>query len=106
MPIGSTVAIQYEDGGPWMHRVIEEANKIDHNGRSYTNRVMNTGRLIMQITRHICSTPITTQQYLWEQTKRTGQLEDIFMKTIPVNHSGMLKSYRTDSWTYMGGKNR
>ena len=31
-PIWSTVALQCEDGGPWMHSVVQEANHNDHNG--------------------------------------------------------------------------
>ena len=34
-PIWSTVAMQCEDGGPWAHGVIKEANNSDHKGRSY-----------------------------------------------------------------------
>ena len=30
-PIGSTVAVQHEDGGSWMHRVVREMNSTDHN---------------------------------------------------------------------------
>ena len=33
--IGSTVAVQCKDGGPWMHKVIEEVNGSDHRGQSY-----------------------------------------------------------------------
>ena len=60
-PIGSTIAIQHEDGGPWMYEIIEKANNSGHSGRSYKIRVIKTGRLIMQNTRHICSTPVTTE---------------------------------------------
>ena len=56
------------------HSVIEEANNSDHNGRSYIVRVIKMGRLIMWNTRHICSIPITTEQYHWEQIKR--ELDD------------------------------
>ena len=69
-PIGSTVAIQYEDGKPWMHRVIKEPNSSDHRRRSYIIRVTKIGRLITQNIRHICSTPVTTEKYLWGQIKK------------------------------------
>ena len=65
-PIGSTVAVQCEDGGPWLHCVIKEANNSGHSGRSFIIRVAKMGRLIMWNTRHICSTSITTEQYLQE----------------------------------------
>ena len=84
-PIGSTVSIQYENGGPWMHRIIKQLDNNDHNGRFYIVRVTKTGRLIMHNTMPICNTPISTEQYVWEQTKKeTGQLEDIFTETRPV----------------------
>ena len=69
-PLVSTVAVQHEDGGPWMHAVIEEANKSDHCGRSYIIRVMKTGRLVMWNTTHICNTPITMEQCHQEQIKK------------------------------------
>ena len=46
-PIGSKVAVQCEDGGPWMYGVTEEANNSNHSGRSYIIRVMKMLRLIM-----------------------------------------------------------
>ena len=41
-PIGFTVIIKCEDGEPWKHGVIKEANKSDHTGRSYIVRVTKT----------------------------------------------------------------
>ena len=69
-PKGSTVALQHEDGGPWMHRVIDEVNNSDHKGRSYIIRVVTMSRPITWNRRHICSSPVTTEKYLWEQIKR------------------------------------
>ena len=34
LSMGSTLAIQCENGGPWTHRVIEKVNISDHNGKS------------------------------------------------------------------------
>ena len=62
-PIRSTVAVQHEDEGPWMHRVFEEANNTDHNGWSYIITVIKTGRHIVHSTGLICRTPITREQY-------------------------------------------
>ena len=59
-PIGSTLAVQNEDGGPWMHGTSEETNSTDHQGQSYIIRVIKTGRLMTDI----CRTPIPAQQYL------------------------------------------
>ena len=47
-PVGSTGAVQREDGGPWMHEVTVEDNSIDPNQCSYQVRVTKTGRLITQ----------------------------------------------------------
>ena len=33
---GATVAIQHEDGEPWMYRVMVESNGSNHRGHSYT----------------------------------------------------------------------
>ena len=57
-PLGSTLAVQYEDGGLWMHGVTEEASNTDHNRWSYIIRVTKTGRLIMHNRRHIYRTLI------------------------------------------------
>ena len=54
-----------------MHGVTEEANNKDHNGRSCIVRVTNTGQLIMQNTRHICSTPRMTR-VVTRQTDKKG----------------------------------
>ena len=70
LPIVSTVAFQCEDGGLWTHSVVEEANSTDHHGWSYIIRVTKIERLIICHTRHIYSTPITTEQYLWEQIEK------------------------------------
>ena len=41
--IGFTIAMQNEQGGPWVHVVIKEANSSDHRGRCYVIRVMKMG---------------------------------------------------------------
>ena len=42
--------------------------------------------------RHMLSTMITTEQYLWEQIKKgTGCLEDIFMDMRFVEHNRIFK---------------
>ena len=45
-PEESTVAVQVEDVGPWVHGVIVEVNSTDHNGWSYIVRVTKLGMLI------------------------------------------------------------
>ena len=46
------VAVQWEDGGLWMHGVIGKPNNNDYRGCSYTVWVMKTGQ-------HITSTSPT-----------------------------------------------
>ena len=84
-PVGTRVAIQCEDCGPWTHGTVEKANGTDQQGLSYIIRVTKTGRLTTQNMRYICSTPIGTEQYLWKQIKKgTGWLEAIFMEARSV----------------------
>ena len=68
--MGSAVAVQFADGGQWMHGVIKEANNTDLNGNSYIIKVTKTGRLIMCNMRHMCRTLITIEQDLWKQIKK------------------------------------
>ena len=68
-PIGFIIDMQYEDGGPWTPEVIEEATSSDNRERSYI-RVMKMGTLITWNMMHICSTPVTTEQYLQEDIKK------------------------------------
>ena len=35
IPIGSTVVVQWEDGGPWTHGTIEVKGNHNHHDRSY-----------------------------------------------------------------------
>ena len=94
IPIGCTVAVQHEDGGPWTQGIMEEMNDTDQPRWSYIIRVMKTGRLIMCNTRHICRTPTTIEQYLWEQIKKgTGLLEEIFTEARLLKHNWVSHSY-------------
>ena len=88
--VGSTVPVQCKDCGLWINRVIKEVNGNNHRGWSYIIHVTKIGRLITQNMRHICSTPITMEQYLQEQIKKAfGWLEDIFMQTVHIECSSM-----------------
>ena len=81
-----------------MDGIIKEPSNSDHNRRSYIVTFTKTGRLVIQKTIHIGHTPITTGQYLWEQIKKgTGQLEGIFMKTMPVEQDAIIFSRLTDT---------
>ena len=57
-----TVAIQGEDGGPWMHDTVIDPGNEDHNGRSYKIFITNTRKIVIGNTRHIKCTPITSKE--------------------------------------------
>ena len=68
-----------------MHGVIMEANGSYLRGCAYTIWATKADRLIMQSTKHICSTSMSTEQYLHGQIqKAVWWLEDIYMQTVPV----------------------
>ena len=46
IPIGSTVAAQWEDGRPWTHGTIVGTGKQNHHDRSYTIQLTTNGRHI------------------------------------------------------------
>ena len=43
IPIGSTVAVKQEDGGPWTHGTVEGKGDHDHHDRSYDIHIIRTG---------------------------------------------------------------
>ena len=75
LPIGSTVAVQHEDGGPWTHGMTEGTGDHNHHGRSYHTCITKTGRLVTGNRQHIIPTQISAEQYLNEQLqKHTRQI--------------------------------
>ena len=109
-PIGPTVAIQHkehEDGGLWMCRVIGEANGSNHTGRSYINRLMKNGKIDnvehkshIQLSNNYRPVPVSKDK------NGTEQLEDIFIKTTPVEYDKKLNSYTADSQKHMAYNGR
>ena len=94
--------MQHEDGGPWTHGILKEAKSKDHRGGSFIIRVTIMGRLLTWNTRHICSTPITTEQYLQEQIRKGAWLlEDIFLQTVPVEQKRIPRSHTPDPRTHV-----
>ena len=69
-PMGSVLAMQCLKCWPLTYGITEVANSCDHKGGSYIIRLMKKGTLIIWNMRYICSTPVSTGQYLWEQIKR------------------------------------
>ena len=46
IPIGSAVAVQQEDGGPWTHGMVVDRGDHNHHGRSYTIQLTTISRCI------------------------------------------------------------
>ena len=87
---GSMVAVEQEDWGHQMHGITEETNASDHKGKSYISLVTNTGRLITQKMMHICSIPVTMEQYLCDWIRKAARwLEDIFMQAATLEQIRM-----------------
>ena len=64
--IWSTEAVQWEDGRPWTHGTVDDRGNNNHNNRSFTIWIKK-GCLITRNSKHIKTTPITAEQYLWDQ---------------------------------------
>ena len=64
IPIGSTVAVQWEDGGPWTHEMIIGKGNHNHHHRSYNIQVTTTGRIITCNRQHIKPASITAEDYI------------------------------------------
>ena len=93
-PIVSTVALQCEDGGPtyiWFSRRAEwhwSLWVIPHH-QNDKNWQANKHNM-----RHICSTQISTKQYLWEQTKKGMEhLKDIFTDARSIEYDQIFHPY-------------
>ena len=63
LPIGSTVAVKCEDGGPWTHGTIEEKGNHNHHNRSYKIHITTTGKTTTCKRQHLKPTPISAEWY-------------------------------------------
>ena len=85
--IGSTVAVQWEEGDRLTHGTIVQKGDHNHNNRSYTICMTEAGQLITRNSKHLKPTPTTAKQYLQDQFDRqtkTDPLED-FLKQCESN---------------------
>ena len=46
IPIGSAVAVQHDDGGPWIHGTVVNTGNHKHHDRSYIIQLTTNGRCI------------------------------------------------------------
>ena len=81
--IGSTVAVQQQDGGLWLHGTVVGRGDHKHNNRSHKIRVTKTGHIITTNCKHITTTTITAEQYLRDQlTQHTEDPSGQNVKTL------------------------
>ena len=78
--MGSTVAVQQEDGGLWTHGTVVGRGDPSHKNRSYTIRVTKIGCIITRKSKYIKAKPITAEQYLRDQL--TQHMEDPLDKIL------------------------
>ena len=67
MPTRSTVALQIEDGGTWMHCTITNHSDDELNGHSYKKHIIKMGEVVMRTAVHMNQTPVSAEQYLRDQ---------------------------------------
>ena len=85
IPIGSTVAVQCEDGGPWTYGTIEGKGNQIHHDRLYHIHIAKRGRLVTQNRQQIKPTQISAEQYLWDQLHKhtkTDPLKSILTQKL------------------------
>ena len=70
IPIGSAVAVQCEDGGPWNHGSVVNTGSHNHHDRSYIIQLTINGRCISRNRWHIKSTKVTADTYLQHQANK------------------------------------
>ena len=92
IPIVSTIAVQWEDGGPWTHGTVVDKGNHNHHNRSYKIQVTKTGRIITPNRKHIRPTPLTAENFLHNQFKHT------YKNRSTIHHSGRYS--KTSTATY------
>ena len=94
IPIGSTVVVQWEDGGPWTHGTIVGRGNHNHHNWSYDIQVTTMGRIITCNRQHIKLISITAEECICYQAKKhknrqTNPLDAILghIKNNPQSYS-------------------
>ena len=78
--VGSTVAIQRQDGGLWLQCTMVGQDNVNHNVHSYKIQMTKIGHIIIRSTQHVKRIPITTEQYILEQQPKEKDIENIQRK--------------------------
>ena len=71
-----TVAVQWEDGGPWICGTIAGMGNHNHHSRSYKIQVTNTQRIITHNRQHIKPMPIRAEDYMHYQSRKHTKKTD------------------------------
>ena len=78
--LGSTVVVQWEDGGPWTHGMVVERGDHNHSNRPCIKQI-KSGWVVTRNNKHIKATPTTAKQYLRDQlSKNTTNTVDEILK--------------------------
>ena len=80
IPIGSAVAVQYQDGSPWTHEMVVGKGDHNHHGRSYAIQLTNNDRCISRKRRHIKPITVTSNTYLQHQSKNYPTKQQIHLQ--------------------------
>ena len=80
-PIGLTVVVQQEDGGPWTHGTVEGIGDHNHHNKLYTIQLTTNGRSITCNRHHIKPTAVTADAYIqYQLTKQHSTRADLLAK--------------------------
>ena len=85
IPIGSAVAVQHEDGGPWTHRTIVDMGNHNHHDMSYVIQLTTKGRHISRNRWHIRSTRVIADKYLQHQSNKQSNIKTDLLTEILNN---------------------
>ena len=67
-----TVAVQWEDSGPWMHVTVVSYRSDDNNCRNYKIWATKMGCVITRIKRHVKPTLIQAEEYPRKEMEKSG----------------------------------
>ena len=70
IPIGSAIAVQHEDSGPWTHGTVANMADHNHNDSPYIIQLTKNGRCISRNRWHIKPTTVTADTYLQQQSNK------------------------------------
>ena len=83
IPIGSAVAVQGEDEGPWTHWTVVGIGNHNHHEKSYTIQLTSNDRCITHNRHHIKPTAVTADTYIqYQSTKQQGRRADPLAENV------------------------